>query len=424
MSADRISSSRTGGGIPVAVDRIADCRSAGYMVAVDTGSRDESEDVLGISHLLEHVVFRETRNRTSYQMAKEIEGAGGELNAFTGREITAFYAVTIKETKDVAKEMVADIVAHPLIKEEDVELEKRIVLQELSMVRNEPESYIRDLFSENMWRGHPLSQDEGGPVEIVESLSADDLAEYYAERYGIPNLAVFAAGDADADEVAEWAGGAFDGMSGKKASKRREPKRPEAAYNFVGNDSDHLHVGMGVPAFRPDDDRRIPALVLSAMLGSGTSSRLFQEVREKKALVYSVHTVVEQHSDAAALVAYMSCTEDNVIEAIETVAGIYAHFKAEGVQEGELERTKRLLKGAYVRSMESTERRMYRLGREYMLTGRCESTEERLEAIEAVTEEDIMEAAGELLRSRHLNTTVLGKGNGSIRRFDQSHLDI
>lgn len=361
MSADRISSSRTGGGIPVAVDRIADCRSAGYMVAVDTGSRDESEDVLGISHLLEHVVFRETRNRTSYQMAKEIEGAGGELNAFTGREITAFYAVTIKETKDVAKEMVADIVAHPLIKEEDVELEKRIVLQELSMVRNEPESYIRDLFSENMWRGHPLSQDEGGPVEIVESLSADDLAEYYAERYGIPNLAVFAAGDADADEVAEWAGGAFDGMSGKKASKRREPKRPEAAYNFVGNDSDHLHVGMGVPAFRPDDDRRIPALVLSAMLGSGTSSRLFQEVREKKALVYSVHTVVEQHSDAAALVAYMSCTEDNVIEAIETVAGIYAHFKAEGVQEGELERTKRLLKGAYVRSMESTERRMYRL---------------------------------------------------------------
>ena len=131
------------------------------MVGVATGSRDETKDVLGISHLLEHTVFRETRTRDSYQMAKEMEGAGGEMNAFTGREMTAYYAVTIKETADVARDMVGDIVANPLLNEKGTELEKKIVLQELSMIKSEPDTYIHDLFESQLWRGHALSQDEG-----------------------------------------------------------------------------------------------------------------------------------------------------------------------------------------------------------------------------------------------------------------------
>jgi predicted Zn-dependent peptidase len=424
MNAERISSSSTAGGIPVAAERIAGSRSAGYMVAVDTGSRDEPAEMQGISHLLEHVVFRETRNRTSYQMAKEIEGAGGELNAFTARELTAYHAVTIRETEDVAREMVADIVANPLIKPEDVELERRIVLQELSMIRNEPDVYIRDLFSEHIWRGHPLSQDEGGPEEIVEAIGTEDLREYYEERYGSPNLAVFAAGDTDADEVAGWAEEAFDGMAGRRPSRRTAPAPPRAGYSFTANDSDHIHVGMGFPACRPDDALRVPALVLSAMLGSGTSSRLFQEVREKNALVYSVYSTVEQYTDAAAMVAYLSCTAGNAIEAIEKVAATYAHFKAEGIAKGELERTKRLLKGAYVRAMESTEHRMYRLGREFMLTGRCESPADRLEAVEAVTAEEVMRAAEGILAADRLNIAVLGGDDGGFSRYDPSHLEI
>ncbi len=424
MSSNKISVAKTDGGIPVVTEFIPGSESAGYMVAVNTGSRDETAEIFGLSHLLEHVVFRETKDRTSYQMAKEMEGAGGELNAFTGKELTAFYGVTIKETKDVAMAMVSDIVANPLINEEDVELEKKIVLQELSMVQSEPESYIHDLFSQNMWRGHPLCQDEGGSIDVVKGLGSKELREYYEDRYGIPNLNVFAAGDVDIDETVEWASRMFDGMGGKRVMSRNAPEKPKSSYNFVKNDSDHCHVAMGFPSYSPDDERRIAASLLSSALGSGTSSRLFQDVREKKALVYSIYSTIEQYSDVSSMVTYMSCTDENVVESIETTAEVYSKIRSEGLQEGELQRTKRLLKGAYVRSMESTERRMYRLGRDFMLNGKCQTLEQRLASLDSVSEEQVMSVAEDILNAGALNITVLGKGNREIKNFDQSCLEI
>ncbi|MBQ7406047.1 MAG: insulinase family protein, partial [Candidatus Methanomethylophilaceae archaeon] len=205
MSGQNISVSRTSAGIPVVVERIPGSESVGYMVAVATGSRDETKDVLGISHLLEHTVFRETTTRDSYQMAKEMEGAGGEMNAFTGREMTAYYGITIRETADTAKDLVGDIVANPLLNEKGTELEKKIVLQELSMIKNEPDSYIRDLFETTLWRGHALSQDEGGDEDLVAKMTSEDLRDYYEAKYKVPNLAVYAAGAADIDDTVAWA---------------------------------------------------------------------------------------------------------------------------------------------------------------------------------------------------------------------------
>ncbi|MCL1978585.1 MAG: insulinase family protein, partial [Methanomassiliicoccaceae archaeon] len=262
MSGEKISFAKTPGGIQVLTESIPGSESAGFMVGVRTGSRDEDKEIMGISHLLEHVVFRETNNRTSYQMAKEMEGAGGEMNAFTGREMTAFYGVTIKETKDIAKEMVADIVANPLINDNDVELEKKIVIQELSMIENEPESYIHDLFSSNLWRGHPLSQDEGGTIEIVKGLGHEDLREYYEERYGIPNISVFAAGNVDMNETLSWAEEMFDGLSGKKKITRDRPGTPKSGYSFTKNSSEHYHVAMGFPAYDPHHRDRMPLSLL------------------------------------------------------------------------------------------------------------------------------------------------------------------
>ncbi|MCK9323304.1 MAG: pitrilysin family protein [Candidatus Methanomethylophilaceae archaeon] len=424
MSGNNISFAKTDGGVPVVTEFIPGCESSGYMIAVGTGSRDEYPEIFGLSHLLEHVVFRETKTRTSYQMAKEMEGAGGELNAFTGRELTAFYGVTIKETKDVAKEMVSDIVANPLITDNDVDLEKKIVLQELSMIENEPESYIHDLFSQNLWRGHALCQDEGGKIEIVKGLGSKELKEYYDERYGIPNLAVIAVGNVDIEDTKAWASEKFDGMTGKKVIKRTAPPMPKQYYKFVKNKSEHCHTGIGFPAYSPDDPNRTPALLLGAILGSGTSSRLFQNVREKKALVYSVYTAVEQNSDSAAMVTYMSSTDANVVEAVETTAKVFKDMKDGGLEKGELDRTKKLIKGAIVRSMESTEHRMYRLGRDFMLNGKYRSLEKRLQDIEDVTEEQVMHVADDLIRADRLNITVLGQGNRDIKKFDPVQLDI
>jgi len=286
MNGHTISVSKTAGGIPVVVENIPDSQSVAYMIGVATGSRDETEGIYGLSHLLEHTVFRETKTMDSYQMAKEIEGAGGELNAFTGREMTAFYGITIKETADVARRIVGDIVANPLINEKSTELEKKIVLQELSMIKNEPDRYIHDLFSMVLWKGHELEQDEGGDEKLVEKMTFEDLRAYYDEKYRIPNLSVYAVG-ADMEETVAWAEETLDGMSGGKRNVRSEPPMPKGKYEFVANDSDHYQVAMGFQAYGSSHPDRAAVSMLSAVLGSGTSSRLFQDVREKKALVYS-----------------------------------------------------------------------------------------------------------------------------------------
>ena len=419
---DRISSSKTSGGIPVVVESIPDSRSAGFMVGVATGSRDEVPGIFGLSHLLEHTVFRHTTTRDSFQMAKEIEGAGGELNAFTGREMTAFYGITISETAPVAMDMVGDIVANPLIGEEDTELEKKIVLQELSMIENDPETRIHDLFESHLWRGHQLGQDEGGDKDIVAKLTSEDLRAYYEEKYLIPNLAVYAAGDVDLDSTVAWAESALDGRAGGRRNVRTEPPMPKADYEFVKSEADHLQVAMGFPSYGASHEDRSAVTMLSAVLGSGTSSRLFQSVRERKALVYSVYTTVSQESDASSLAAYMSCTDKNVEEAMSTSAKEFGKLLSEGLEKGELDRAKNLVKGANVRAMESTEHRLYRLCVNNLLNGSTESLEERLAKIDAVTEDDVMRVAGDILRPERLNVVVLGKAGRSVRNLDISDL--
>ncbi len=424
MSGHTIGISKTSGGIPVVTEYIPGSQSAGYMIGVATGSRDECGRIFGLSHLLEHTVFRETESRDSYQMAKEIEGAGGELNAFTAKEMTAFYGITIKETADVAMDIVGDIVANPKINEKDTELEKKIVLQELSMIKNEPESYIHDLFESQLWRGHPLSQDEGGLESIVEGLTHEDLREYYEEKYRIPNLAVYAVGAVDPGETAEWAERTLDGMSGGARNRREAPATSESGYRFVENDADHYQIAMGFQAYGASHKDRMAVSLLAAVLGSGTSSRLFQGVREKKALVYSVYSNVSQYSDSSCLATYMSCTGPNVAEALGTAASEIGRLVKEGLEEGELERTKRLLKGANVRAMESTDSRLYRLGVNHMLNGTAETLESRLARIDAVTGDDVMRAAEDILRQERLNVVILGKKSRKIRDFDLNSLSF
>jgi predicted Zn-dependent peptidase len=422
MNGHSIEVSRTSGGIPVVVENIPDSESAAYMVGVATGSRDETPDIFGLSHLLEHTVFRETKTMDSYQMAKEIEGAGGELNAFTGREMTAFYGITIKETADVARRIVGDIVANPLINEKATELEKKIVLQELSMIKSEPDRYIHDLFSMVLWRGHELCQDEGGDEKLVAKMTNEDLRRYYDEKYRIPNLGVYAVGSVGMEETVAWAEETLDGMSGGKRNVRTAPPAPEGKYEFVVNDSDHYQVAMGFQSYGSSHPDRMAVTMLSAVLGSGTSSRLFQDVREKKALVYSIFSSVSQNSDAGSMTTYMSCTKENVIEAMETTSKVIGKLLADGLEKGELERAKRLVKGANVRAMESTDNRLYRLGVNHNLNGSTETLEQRLAKIELVTEEDVMRVAEDILVSDRLNTVVLGKNNRALKNYDSTKL--
>lgn len=408
---------RTAAGIPVIVDSIPKADTAVFMVAVGTGSRDETREIGGISHLLEHVVFRATETRSSFQMSKEIEGAGGETNAFTGKELTAFYAATIKETENVARDLVSDITLNPLIREEDVELEKKIVLQELSMRDNDPETYIHKIFEENIWKGHELSYDEGGEADVVSTFGSSDLRKYFDERYKMPNIAVIASGAVASEDVMQWVQGTFDRIGTGNVIRRSPPGKIAPSYTFEEYKGDHAYIGMGFRSYGADHED-IPALtVLNTILGSGMSSRLFQSVREEKALVYSVYSSIDQNSDGGSMAAFMSSTESNVIEAIETSASAYRKLKDEGLVQGELERAKNLIKGVNARQMESTVNRCYRLTRRFMLTGKAESAMDRIKAIDAVTEEDVMSVADDVICSKGVTLAVYGPKNRDMKKF-------
>ena len=413
----------TNAGIPVVTENIKGTISSGFLVAVGTGSRDESKDVMGISHLLEHVVFRGTKSRTSLQISKEMEGAGGEMNAFTSKEMTAFYGITLKDTANVAKELVADICVNPLIAENDVELEKKIVLQEISMWENDPESYIHKLFAETLWNDHELSQNEAGEENIVRSLDHDRLREYFDERYKAPNISVIACGSVDKDDVMRWAEDSFDVGNGTKVNRRR-PVSTGSAYRFFPRKGDHTYIGMGFHAYPADHPDRSALKLLTAVLGAGMSSRLFQSVREEKALVYSVYGTIDQNSDAGSMAAYMSSTEDNVIKAVMTSAEVLKGVKDEGLRKGELERARNLLKGATVRKMESTDHRLYRLTRAFMLTGKAEPFMKDINALDDVTEEDVMRVADDVISSKKLNIAIYGKSTKNVRSLSIDQVDV
>lgn len=415
---------KTSGGIPVITEVVSTSANAGFLVAVRTGSRDEYDGIFGLSHLLEHTVFRATKTSNSFEMAKEIEGAGGELNAFTSKEMTGYYGITLGETADVAMKLVADIVANPLINEKDTELEKEIVLQELSSIKAEPESYIHDLFEEHLWAGNELGRDEGGSEDTVTPLTHTDLRKYYSERYGKQNLAVFASGNIDSDKVLDWAESSFDGMSAQIVNKRTSPSVPGSKYTYVKHDSPHLHIGFGFPAGKVDGRARAVSKLLGAVLGSGTSSRLFQNVRETNALVYSIYNDTHHYSDAGYISAFMSCTQKNVVKALNETARSYSVFKKEGLEKGELQRIKNLLKGAIGRSCETTDNRIYRLCSSFMTHGSVMSTVETMNLLDSITEEDIMKAADEYFRSDRLNISVLGHCGKSVQEFDISSLEI
>jgi predicted Zn-dependent peptidase len=411
---------RTTGGVRVITETVPGAVSSGFMVTVGTGSRDEDQNELGISHLLEHVVFRATKTRTSFQMSKEIEGAGGATNAFTAKESTAFFAVTIKDTADVAKSLVADIVCNPLIAAADVELEKKIVLQEISMVKNDPEDYIHELFDSVAWRDHPLSRSEAGTTKSVKLLTDKDLRSYYEDRYRVPNITVFGVGAVDREDVLAWAEENFDCRSGGCNIVRNVPSISGAEYKHFKRKDEHCYVGMGFRAYDAKSQDRAALQLLSVIIGAGTSSRLFQSVREQKALVYDINSYVDQDSDAGSMGTYFSATNENVRNAIGAVADVYCVLKDKGITDEELTRAKHLAKGELVRFTESTEHRLYRLARNTLLTGSPETLNDRLAAMDRVNCDDVMRVAADIMTKDRMSIALFG---GEVKDMDGFDID-
>jgi predicted Zn-dependent peptidase len=387
----------TPGGVPVIVDKLSYSRSAAVAVYVAIGSRDEPQEKCGIAHLLEHLLFKGTEFHTSKQMSQMAEAAGGEMNGYTGKEVTCYYVQTLDETVVAAEQLLAEMVRRPLLAERDVETEKKVVTQEIKMAEDDPDSYIHELMAKAAWQGSPMANPEGGMVECILPLKAEDVRDFYSTHYRPPNLTVVATGNVDVNQVVGWASNSFDDMP--KAGKR--PQRVSPAFHssvqLFPREGDQVYAGVGFPGLEASHPDRQALSLLSILLATGTSSRLYQKVREENGLVYSIYSLAYPYTDTGAFGIFFSTSSETAERVFQLISLELLKLKREGLEKDELARAKRWLKGMIVRKLEPMDNRMYFLGENYLQTGKLQTEDQVLQRIEAVTQEDVERLAGTTL---------------------------
>jgi predicted Zn-dependent peptidase len=387
----------TSGGIPVIVDRLHWSRSAAMAINISVGSRDEPSGKNGIAHLLEHLLFKGTELRSSKEMSQQIEAAGGEMNGYTSKELTSYYVSTIDETLPTAEALLAEMVRRPLIDKKDIKTEKKVVTQEIKMSEDDPEDYSHELLVRAIWKGNPMANSEGGQIRDVRGMTQSDIRAFFQDFYRPPYLSVVAAGNVDARQVVQWASDNFDDLrSGKRLAKRKSPKY-HAGIELFPREGEQAYVAMGLPAVNASHPDRYSYSMVGTMLAAGTSSRLYQKVREENGLVYSIYAQTYPFTDTGIAGIFFSTSSKNAERVMRIIADELRTFKEKGLEEGELARAKHWLKGMIVRRLESAENRMFFLGQTFAQTGRALSSEEVLERIDSVKEDDVSRVAEKLL---------------------------
>ncbi|HVL82676.1 MAG TPA: pitrilysin family protein [Pseudonocardia sp.] len=404
-SAPGVSVSALPGGLRVVTETVPGVRSAALGIWLGVGSRDESAREAGAAHFLEHLLFKGTRRRTAAEIAEEFDAVGGELNAFTAKEHTCYYAHVLDADLPLAVDVLADVVTEALLDPADVELERGVVLDEIAIRDDDPEDLAGELFDEALFGDHPLGRPVIGSAGSVRGMSRETLHGFWRGRYTTPRMVVAAAGNLGHDRVVELAGAALADAAARSGAHRplapRAPAERPAGERpglvLRGEDTEQAHLLLGVPGVHRHDPRRPAAAVLNAVLGGGPSSRLFQEVRERRGLAYSVYSALATYADAGSLSVYVGCSPDRLGEVAAVVREVLRDVTASGPTPAEVARARGSLRGGLVLGLEDMQSRMNRIGRSELDHARQRSLAESVERIAAVTPEEVAALAAELL---------------------------
>jgi predicted Zn-dependent peptidase len=395
-------------GIRILTERMPHVRSVSVGIWIGTGSRREPEDRGGISHLIEHLVFKGTATRSAEDIARTMDSVGGQMDAFTAKEHTCFYVQVLDEHLPLAVELLTDILLRPLFNAEELEREKSVVLQEIKMVEDTPDDIIHDLFAEQVWSEHPLGRPILGTRERVNGFTREAVLDYFHEEYVPPTIIVAVAGNVEHDRVMDLFARAF-------ADFRRDPvARPDASprmspgVHIVGKTLEQVHVVMGFPGLPHSAPERYALFVLNDIVGGSMSSRLFQEVRERQGLVYSIHSGTQSYLDTGLLYLYAATDPANFSKMLKSILKELRQLKKDGITEAELARAKDHLKGSLMLGLESTSSRMNRLAKHEMHFGTFLSLDAMLGSIAAVSLEEVQALLGQVLDEEHLALTTLG----------------
>ena len=398
-----------GNGVRVLSEPLDHVQSVSIGIWCETGSRDETGCEAGITHLIEHMLFKGTPTRTSEEIAQAIEGRGGYLNAFTTREETCYYARVLREDMANAVEVLGDMYAHSLFDGSELELEKNVVQEEIRKGNDSPEELVHDLYHQNRWGTHPLGLPIIGTHESVGSFKREDLLGYVDRRYAAGTTFVCASGNLEPEAFRDAAEAALGGLHGSKPDRPQSPPAENAGEFLKPHEAEQVHFCIGGAGIKRGDDRRHAAWVFDAVMGGSMSSRLHQEIREKRGLAYAVGSYMASYEDAGTFVVYGGTNPSKFAEVRKLVDIEFEKIRTQPVPEDELTRAKRMLKGGIVMGMESTSTRMRRLASNEMVFGEQIPIEEVVAKIDAVTSEQVLAVAQDLVASSVINTTAVGK---------------
>ena len=393
-------------GLRIVTEEIPDVRSAAFGIWVNVGSRNETPKVAGASHFLEHLLFKGTKRRSALEISSAIDAVGGEMNAFTSKEYTCFYARVIDKDLPLAIDVISDLITSSIAKPEDVDAERKVVLEEISMRDDDPSDLVHDLFSETFYGDTPVGRPILGTTKSIKNLSRNSIFNYYKEKYLPENIVISVAGNLKSKRIIEES---FNAISkdeflekGKLDSPKGNLRNTKSRFSsqkvgLINRKTEQAHLFLGVPGVARDDKRRFAMSVLSAALGGGMSSRLFQEIREKRGLAYSVYSYAQQYAGTGFLGFYAGCNPKKATEVVSLIRETLHDVANNGLSHEELTRAQGAVTGSLVLSQEDTGSRMTRIGKSEIVHGEVLGFDEILKEISRVDSVSIRELASEFL---------------------------
>src|SRR5947209_16066789 len=396
-------------GVRIITEVMPHVRSVSVGIWIGAGSRRESSEQNGISHFIEHMLFKGTTTRSAEDIARSVDALGGNLDAFTAKEMVCFNTKVLDQHLSVAFDVLADLVLHPLFREEDIEKEKGVVLEEIKMEADSPDYLVHEIFSSNFWKDHPLGKPILGSPNNVKRFDQATLRGYYDSVYAPSNLVVTAAGNLTHQDLVELVIGHFETLSPACAAPPDPVPSTHARIALRNKKSlEQVHLCLGVPSFPLPHQERFACYVLNTLLGGGMSSRLFQNIRERQGLAYAVFSELSPYRDTGCLSIYAGTSLEAARQVVESITNEFRQLKAQPVGDEELRRAKDHLKGSLMLGLESTASRMSNLARQELYFGHFFSLDQLVESIEAVTADDVQRIAQAFFDPKQIALTVLG----------------
>jgi predicted Zn-dependent peptidase len=400
-------------GLIVLTERMDHLRSVAMGVWIRSGSRGEAAETNGISHFVEHMVFKGTRNRSAQLIAREMDSIGGNLDAFTGKETICFNVKSLADHVPIALDVLADLVLNPIFASNDIERERGVILEEIKIDEDNPDVLVHELFTQNFWKDHPLGKPILGTTATVARLDQPKLLDYHGGRFHSGNMVFSAAGNLDHDQFVASVAAKFEPLRGGEQLSELPAPLSSARILLKNKKSlEQVQICLGVPAPPITDENRYATLILNTVLGGGMSSRLFQTIREERGMAYSVFSDLSPYRDTGTLCVYAGTSAGKALECIDLILTEFRKLKEEMLPDEELTRAKDQLKGNILMGLESSNSRMANLARQEIYFGQFFTADEIIARIDAVQGEQVQAMAQRLFDPERIAVTLLGRLDG------------